>query len=391
MNDVEYLQSVIGHLAALDRESCSAGERDAAEWIAAELRRAGADATVEPERVHGTYWWPLGITSAAGVLATVLGRRGHRVAAAALGVASAGVVADDLGAGARWLRRLLPQRTTANVVATAGDPSAERTLILVAHHDAAHTGTFFDPRILAAVGQQFPPPEGMRPRELPAMVPMAAAPALSGLAALVGARRLSLLGGLSCAAILVSLAEVANRRTVPGANDNLTGVATLLAVARALRVRPAPGLRVLLVSTGAEEALMEGMRAFALRHFPNLDRSRTRVLCVDTVGSPHLVLPEGEGMIRVRAYDEQFKELISDCARARGITLQRGLLMRLGTDGYLALRHGFPAAMLMSAGDRGSPTNYHWKTDTADRVDYDRVCDVVELCDAVIRRLASEP
>lgn len=389
MDEVEYLRQVIEQLSALDRASCSPGERDAAEWIAAQLRRAGADAAVESEQVHGTYWWPLGITSAAGVLAGVLGRRGHRVLAAALGVAAAGVVADDLGAGARWLRRVLPQRTTANVVATAGDASAEETLILVAHHDAAHTGVFFDPRILAAVGRQFPPPEGVRPRALPTMVPIAAAPALSGLAGLVGARRLALLGGLSCAAIVASLTEVAHRRTVPGANDNLSGVATLLAVARSLRDRPVRGLRVLLVSTGAEEALMEGMRAFALRHFANLDRSRTRVLCIDTVGSPHLVLPEGEGMVQVRPYDRQFKELIDDCARARGVRLQRGLLMRLGTDGYLALRHGFRAAMLMSAGDRGSPTNYHWKTDTADRVDYDRVSDVVGVCDAVIRRLAT--
>ena len=62
---------------------------------------------------------------------------------------------DDLGQGRRWMRRLLPRRPTYNVVAQAGDPDAERTIVVVAHHDAAHSGLVFHPA-LGQIGPRSP-------------------------------------------------------------------------------------------------------------------------------------------------------------------------------------------------------------------------------------------
>jgi Zn-dependent M28 family amino/carboxypeptidase len=163
-------------------------------------------------------------------------------------------------------------------------------------------------------------------------------------------------------------------------------VATLLEVARSLAERPVSGLRVLLVSTGAEESMMEGMRAFADRH---LGAGSTQVLCVDAVGSSHLVLVEAEGMLEVFPYDRALKDLVAECAAEAGIELIRGFTMRLGTDGYIALRRGVPAACLMSLNDNGLGSNYHWPTDTPDRVEYGTVEDAVRLCERVVRALAA--
>lgn len=298
---------------------------------------------------------------------------------------------DELSAGRRFLRRLLPKQTTANVIGVAGDPDASRTVIVVAHHDAAHTSAFFDPRITARLGSRPQASPEEPPQFPPVMAPIAIAPGLVALGSIMGARRLARAGAVICAGIIASFVEIALRRTVPGANDNLTGVATLLGLARSLKERPVRGLRVLLVSTGAEESLMEGMRAFAARHLSGMSRELTHVVCVDTVGSPHLVLAEAEGMLWMRPYDEGFKQFVWACAEATGVTVHRGFHIRLGTDGLLALRHGFPAAMLTSVGDNGAPSNYHWPTDTPDRVNYAGVEDTVTLCDAVVRRLAGEP
>jgi Zn-dependent M28 family amino/carboxypeptidase len=221
----------------------------------------------------------------------------------------------------------------------------------------------------------------------PLMLPIAGAPALAGAGALFGWPRLAGLAGLVCAGIIVSFLDIARRPTVPGANDNLTGVTTLLALAESLGERPVQGVRVWLVSTGSEESLMEGMRAFAKRHFPSLPAERTRFICVDCVGSPYLVLAEGEGMLRVRPYDDSLKDLISRCAGSSGIQLLRGLTMRFGTDGYVALRHGYRAAMLMSVDSSGAASNYHWPTDTPDRVNYRTVESAVRLCELVVRNL----
>ena len=388
MADVPDLRGAIECLAAIDRASCSQGEHRAADWIADELSDRGARARVERERLHGTYWWPLGIAAAAGVAGALSARRGRRGTGAALATLGAAAAADDLGAGRRWLRRVLPKQVAANVVGEAGDPAAEHTLVVVSHHDAAHSGLFFDPRITEFVGRRFQPAPGRPPKMPPVMAPLVAGPAVVALAAAAGARRIASLGAAVCAGIIASFADIALRPTVPGANDNLSGVATVLGLASALRDRPVGGLRVLLVSTGAEESMMEGMRAFARRHFGELPPDRTHLLCVDTVGSPHLVLAEAEGVLRIRSYDPPLKDLVADCADQAGITLRRGLRMRLGTDGYIALRHGIPAAMLTSVDHHGVASNYHWPTDTPDRVDYGNVAGAVELCERVARRLA---
>jgi Zn-dependent M28 family amino/carboxypeptidase len=222
------------------------------------------------------------------------------------------------------------------------------------------------------------------------MLPIAIGPVLGALASLSGSRGLAALTRLLCGGIIASFAHIAASETVPGANDNLTGVATLLEVARTVAERPVSGLRILFVSTGAEESLMEGMRAFAEHHFGSLRLESTYVLCVDAVGSPHLVLVEAEGMLEVRHYDQTFKDLIARCASEAEIPLIRGYTMRLGTDGYIALRHGLPAACLMSVDDKGVCANYHWPTDTPDRVDYRTLEHTVALCEAVVRRLGGD-
>src|SRR5687767_9020252 len=131
------LERTVRHLAGLERPSASSCEREAAEWIAAALRELGLEAAVEEERAHGTNWWPMGILRAGGVAAGALALRGRRRTGALLGAAAAAGIADDCSAGPHVFRRLLPHRTTWNVVADAGDVTAAETLVLVSHHDAA--------------------------------------------------------------------------------------------------------------------------------------------------------------------------------------------------------------------------------------------------------------
>lgn len=136
---------------------------------------------------------------------------------------------------------------------------------------------------------------------------------------------------------------------------------------------------------------MEGMQAFARRHFPALPRDRTHVVCVDTVGSPELTLIEGEGMLRMREYPAAFKTLVADCARECGVHLRRGLRFRNATDGLIALKAGYPTVTIGSVTKHKVPANYHWPTDTADNVDHGSVDDAVTLCAAIVRRLADAP
>ena len=107
----------------------------------------GAEARIEAEAAHGTYWWPLGLGAALGVLGGWLGLRGRRLLGGLLGAIGAAGIAGDFPPGKRPLRRLLPKRTTYNVVCELGPAEAERTIVLIAHHDAAHSGLVFHPAL----------------------------------------------------------------------------------------------------------------------------------------------------------------------------------------------------------------------------------------------------
>lgn len=132
---------------------------------------------------------------------------------------------------------------------------------------------------------------------------------------------------------------------------------------------------------------MEGMRAFARRHFSSLPRESTYMVCVDTVGSPHLLLLEGEGMLTMNEYPKDFLGLIKACARDLGIYIYPNLRFRNATDGLIPLRRRYRAAMIGSVDKYKTPTNYHWPTDVPERVDYGSVADAARLCQEVARRL----
>jgi hypothetical protein len=391
------LHERVERLAALDRPSASAGELAAAELIAGEVRvLRGVRVRIERETVHGTHWWPTGLPVGLAALGGLLGGRGgwsRRLAGAALGAFATAAVADDLGGGSRWFRRrFLPQRETANVVAELGDPDAERTILVTAHHDAAHSGLIFHPELGRAPWRRFPGVLARIDTSPPLLWGAVGGPAAVALGAVLDLRALRLAGTAVSAGYTAAMIDIGLRATVPGANDNLTGVAVLLSLARALSDRGGPpaGLRVVLLSAGAEESHQEGMHAFAARHFGALPRDRTHVVCLDTLGSPRLALIEGEGMLRVEDYPEGVRELVQRCADEAGVHLHRGLRFRNATDGVVALRAGYPCASIGSVDEFKVPSEYHWPTDTPDRVDYSRVADAARLCLRLVDRLGEE-
>jgi hypothetical protein len=385
--DVARLRADVDGLSAIARPSASEGEREAAEWVVARLAEYGAEARIEVEEGHGTYWWPLGLASAAGALAGIAALRRSRLRAAALAGLAALAAADDLPPrGRRMLRRLLRRRPLYNVVAEIAPPRYERTVVLVAHHDAAHSGLLFHPLIPDIVLGRFPKLLERSNTSPGLMWPVVGGPAAVAAGTAVGSRRLTLVGTALSVGSALAFADIGARGPVPGANDNATGVAVLIAIARALAEQPAENVRVMLVST-SEEALCEGMQRFAERHFGELPRESTFFLAVDTVGSPHLLVLRGEGMLGLTEYPPESLELLDSLAEELGIELFPNLRLRNATDGVFPLAAGYRCASLCSCTRLKQPANYHWPTDTADRVDYGTVTDAVRLTEAVVRRL----
>jgi hypothetical protein len=389
--EIARLRATVEHLAAFERPSASEGERRAAEWICGQLAARGAAARVEQETAHGTYWVPLGLMTAAGGLAGLAarsGRLGARALAAVAGTAAAVGIADDVSAGPHRFRRLLPRRPTYNVVAEAGDRDAERTIVFVAHHDAARGGLLFAERLVTGPADAFPAWYARQDTSPQVATVAVAGPALVSLGALLGWNALRRLGTAISLASAAVFADIAGRSVVPGANDNLSSVAVLLELARFLEEEPVRGVRVLLVSTGSEESFMEGMRGFAARHFGSLPRESTDVIVLECLGSPELVLIEGEGMLRMRDYTPELRDRVAALAERHGVHLRRGLRVGLATDGLIALKAGYRSAGLGSVTKYKFPSNYHSQRDVPANVDYETVSSAATLCQALVRDAA---
>ncbi len=385
------IEGAVRHLETIERGTASPGELEAADWIAQRLRELGCDAHTESEQVHGGYWIPVGAPAGAAAILGLLalsGNRRARMAALVGGALGAASILDDISGGRQLLRRILPKRESRNVVAVSGDAGAQRTLVLVAHHDAGHGGAVFDHALADRIEERWPGLIGSFETYPPIMWPTIAGPLLTALGALLGSRRLLGAGVFLGAGTAAAMADIARSPVSPGASDNLSAVATLLAVAEGLRELSLDGLRVLLVSTGSEESFMEGMRRFLDRWRPDLAPDRTTVVCLETLGCPRLALIEGEGMAWMSDYPAATRELVADVAHEQGIPLVRNLRTRAASDGLIALRAGYPSALLASVDQRNIPTHWHCACDVADNVSFDTVGQASTLCIALARRLA---
>jgi hypothetical protein len=377
-------REAVFELAEYPRPSASDGERRAAESIAARMQALGADATVERELVHGTYWWPIGLANLAALTAAPLARRrrrARRAVAALLAGAAAAALWDDLGHGRRWFRRaLLPRRPTWNVLARTGDPGAARTLVFIAHHDAAHSGIVFHPA-LGQIGPRFLPRLHERSSHtLPILYGVWLGPVLLCAGACVGSRRLARAGSAFAAGAIAAMANIGMSTVVPGANDNLAAVGALLALAQELHEHPPEGVRVLLISTGSEESFSEGMQALGERHFDELDRELTEVVCLECLGGPTLIVLEGEGMLRMRDYTPRMREALAEAAERAGVEISRGLRTVGASDALIALRAGYPTVTLASVDHTKLPLNYHWPSDRPEALHWRTIEDAVAVC-----------
>ncbi len=337
-------------LAGMERGAGSPGERRSAEWIAARLTEAGAgDVRLRGFRYQRTYAW-----AHAGHFA--LGMRGGAAALAA-------AVSYELEFSGRsqWIRRLLPAAEASNVVARV--PAAgerRRTLVLVAHHDAARTGLMWDPRLVRlSRGGSF--------ATLPAIGFALAVP-----------RRTRWLGRALLAALIGFQLDVAHGEVVPGASDNASGVAATLALVERWAAEPLPGCEVIALFPGCEEAGMGGTAAWLREEGAALDPATTLVLGLDTLGAGEPVVAAKEGPLVPVRFREQDLSWADAGAAAAGLTAPTRVRVPGWTDPALTLLAGLPSISLLSMRDELF-TEYHLPTDTPDRVDWDSVGRCLEV------------
>jgi Peptidase family M28 len=364
---------------ALIRELCSFegrgpgtdAERRAANMLAGRLRQMSRRAEIEPTLVHPQYaivhLIHAAIAIAGSVLATV-----EPAAGFALVLFAAASTYLDLNTRFYLARSLLFRRASQNVVSPGSNPAAPVRLILSAHYDAARTGWVFGRRMRRgerSTGRPAPGP--FRIFFWAGLAPLL--PILGLRMAGIDATWLGALQSVPTILLIVSaflLIDIALSDTVPGAYDNASGVAAVLAAADQLGSDPPANLDLWVVLPGSEESMCEGMRAFARAHRKEHDPERTYVVNVDSVSHGDLNYEVSEGAVVSLPLDGELAELCEALAAGGEANLAADPLRYSLLDDALPARNAGMRAITIRATDNGSPAPwYHTHEDTPERVD----------------------
>jgi hypothetical protein len=352
-------------------------ERRAANELAGRLKRAGRRVEHEPTNVHPNHAAILAlhvvIAAGGGLLSIVSPGAGFILVLAA--VTS---MFGDLNTRYYLLRLLFFRRASQNVISPGTDPDRPARVILCAHYDAARTGMVFGERS-TRLARALPPRARLLLGPLRIVFWSAAA-----LVPITGARLAGLEGSLLAylqlaptvilIVAIVFLLDIALSEIVPGANDNASGVATVMSVAADLDRDPPAHLDVWVLLTGAEECLMEGMRSFTRRHRRDLDPQTTFFVNVDTVGWGVVHYVVAEGFVVTYDLDRRLAELceaIADADREGEDRYRaRPLSYPLGSDALPPRILGYPSTSIFCLDEDGiAPPWYHTPKDTPDRIE----------------------
>lgn len=381
------------------RRAGSEAELEAQQIVAGRFASLGLSTRFEPFEFNDDLYAVLALHFGTGLLGTAVAGRYPRTGSALHGLAALSYWLDSTKR-AELLRRVFPYRRSQNLLAVLPARGRPRLRIVhLAHIDAALTGLLFAPQFLQRFshkGTEAPYPS--RSLAVATHAEMAGAVS-SALRAAAGAgaggwtrfaRALELVLGVPAALAFLLNAEVSLRgETVPGAADDLSGVAASLLLAHRFAAERHPEVELVYVVTGAEEAGTGGARRLLAAHRHEWDPSTTVVVGLDGMTNGELFWT-AEGEMAPKPVAGWLEDCLSHVARSdeRFGQVRRYRIPVGSTDAAPFLYAGYDATTLTCVElSRGAPLGYHHPSDTADNLDLDQLMRSVDFAEAAVRRI----
>lgn len=360
---IRYLSETIGA-----RGSTRAGERQAADYSAQTLHNLGYAPLMEFFKSARSIYHPH-ILAALMVIAGFIiypDLLPYSAPTAAVLVLLA-VVSDvlELGFKDNLLRRLVPKAQSQNVIATL-EPQGEhrQDLILIGHLDASQATLMFSTPRWLKFFNNFP---------TLAFVLFT----INGLLYLLGAFTswqwlwVASIPGALCALILLAICIQAELSPYsPGANDNASAVAFVLALAEHYRKAPLQHTRLWFVCTGCEETQHYGAIDFFKQHQAQLVNPKALVFELLGCAGPAYLTREGI-LVPFHPHPQMLK--LAEVVAAEAPHLQAYPAQINGGNSEMAdcVRFGVPALALFGLTRDGVAPYWHQKSDTVDKMDAD--------------------
>lgn len=368
------MQALAGRLA--HRGSNTDAERSAAEYIRERFAQHVLHTAIDDFYSIDSPWMLFPAYYAEFTVVAILATWWPRLALCYGGAVFLAYIAEFMGYAV--MSRFAPQYETQNVTARFLSAKPARQLVVMAHYDSGKRGPFEYPGLLPWLRL-------LHTLLLACMAVVLLSCAVEALGLSFDellyydavARWIAAIVLLIAAAVLfINAAQAEHER---GANDNASGTAVLLALAERFAQEPITDADVTLVATGSNRTWMSGARHFMEEH--DLDRERTWILNIDSVGKGSLHYTTGEGLLSPQACSEDLIRAAEGCAREHGASPYTW--RTACSDALIPLGRNFNAMSVTAA----APPDTELRPDTLADIDYAAVARAADFSEAVLRRL----
>jgi hypothetical protein len=163
-------------------------------------------------------------------------------------------------------------------------------------------------------------------------------------------------------------------KAVPGAMDDLAGIAVLAATGRCLHESRVSGgfypenTEVVLLATSSEEAGLRGAKRYAKKHLAELKETPTHAICLEsTADERHLTAVTGE-LFTGAKHDPGLVEMAQKVAASHHWPIKSKSIPLGATDASAFSKKGIRATCLLSQDTTRLVPNYHTREDTPEHL-----------------------
>lgn len=192
--------------------------------------------------------------------------------------------------------------------------------------------------------------------------------------------------------LFVSMMFLSNFRvTVDGANDNLTGTFSSVAVMKHLEELGAryPDTEICCLITGSEEAGLRGAKAFVEKHMEELKEVETVFLALENFRDIEHMAVYNKDMSGTVKNDPKASALLQKAASLCGMDLPMSSIYLGASDAAAFSEAGIPATAL-AAMDPAPPDYYHTRLDSKDNLSPDCIEKGLEITMKFIEMCANK-
>ncbi len=180
------------------------------------------------------------------------------------------------------------------------------------------------------------------------------------------------------------------KRTVDGANDDLTGCFIGISLLKAMKDSGAElkNTETGVILTGSEECGLRGAKAWCKAHRQEYSDVPTYIICIDTIHHPQNLMSNERDLNGTVKCDQAMSDLIRESAAELGLPCRKGSVPFMGgaTDSAAFVQGGFRSVGITGLDHQLEPY-YHTRRDTWDNLDLNGIGNCFEILTRTLEKI----